>query len=372
MPETDISLWDWRYGQTQAERLCADLLQVEGFSEIDPQCPLGGPDDRKDILCVRERSKWVGAVYFPPTRQKFKDVKDKFNYDFKGVERHKADAFVFLTNQQITPGERAELVQEVAPVPCEVYHQERIRSLLDSPKGYGFRLEYLRIPMTLEEQQSLWSTLKDDITIRLTQQESQLLDLHRKIDIVLERTMDSTGGLTAKSSSMLTTTPKLTQFPTADLQTGHILWIHRIVQDGSGIPAGNSGRFRNVSVWIGKPGSTQKEARFTPPSPEEVPSLLNVLLERWHSQYKDISSVPEAAKIKTLADFHHDFLSIHPFLDGNGRVARVLLQQQAFELTGRYIKARFTEDPATYYDALFAADKGHHDALINLIKANLD
>ena len=151
---TDTTLWDWRYGQTQAERLCADLLQIEGFSDIDPQCPLGGRDGRKDILCIRDGQKWVGAAYFPPTRSDFVVVKDKFVHDFMGVGRHNADAFVFLTNQRLTPGERAELVGVADPKPAEVYHQERIRSVLDSPKGYGMRLEYLRIPMTEEEQHS--------------------------------------------------------------------------------------------------------------------------------------------------------------------------------------------------------------------------
>lgn len=369
---TDTTLWDWRYGQPQAERLCADLLQVEGFSDIDPQCPLGGPDGRKDILCIRDEQKWVGAAYFPPSRSDFADVKDKFVHDFEGVERHNADAFVFLTNQRLTPGERAELVGVAKPKPAEVYHQERIRSLLDSPKGYGLRLEYLRIPMTEEEQHSLWSTLKDDITTRLTRQEAHILDLHRKMDLVLERTMDIAGNLTDRSSSILSTPPKLTQFPTADLQVGHILWIHRILHEGSGFQAANRGRFRNVTVWIGKVGATPEEARFTPPPPEDVPGMLDRLVEQWRSQYADVSAGPELGRIEALSRFHHGFLTIHPFLDGNGRVGRALLQQQAFELTGRFVEARFTEDPVAYYDALSTADKGDLTVLTTLIKANLE
>jgi len=174
---------------------------VEGFSDIDPQCPLGGPDGRKDILCTRGGEDWLAAVYFPPTRSNFNDVKEKFCHDFEGVARHNRDGFAFLTNQPMTPGEHADLAQHAEPVPAELYHRERIRSILDSPKGYGLRLEYLRIPMTEEEQHSLWSTLKDDITGRLTRQEAHILDLHRKMDMVLERTMElATNQVVGRSS----------------------------------------------------------------------------------------------------------------------------------------------------------------------------
>jgi hypothetical protein len=186
---TDTTLWDWRYGQTQAERLCADLLQVEGFSDIDPQSPLGGRDGRKDILCTRNGHHWLAAAYFPPTRVDFKDIKQKFCHDFEGVARHSIDGFVFLTNQPITPGQREDLRDHVEPTPVELYHLERIRSILDSPKGYGLRLEYLRIPMTEEEQYSFWSKSKDDIIGRLERQESHILDLRRKMDMILERDM---------------------------------------------------------------------------------------------------------------------------------------------------------------------------------------
>ena len=42
----------WEYGQTPSERMCAELLKIEGYEEIQPQAPLGGPDGRKDILCL--------------------------------------------------------------------------------------------------------------------------------------------------------------------------------------------------------------------------------------------------------------------------------------------------------------------------------
>ena len=62
---TESALRDWRYGQTQAERLAAALLHLEGFEAVDPQHPLGGPDGLKDSCAARMDS--VG--WLPPTSQ---------------------------------------------------------------------------------------------------------------------------------------------------------------------------------------------------------------------------------------------------------------------------------------------------------------
>lgn len=357
----------------QAERLCAGLLEVEGFTDIDPQAPLGGPDGRKDILCRRDGVDWLAAVYFPPTRSNARDVKDKFCHDLEGVERNDRDAFAFFTNQKLTPGERADLVRAASPFTTELYHQERIRTILDSPKGYGLRFEYLRIPMTESEQHSLWSTLGDDITARLTRQEAGLLDLHRKMDLVLERTR-RLGQPEPIGHSSMETHPvrRLTQFPTADLYVGDLLWIHRLLSDGTGIPWSNRGRFRTVMTWVGGAGSTPETARFIPPPAEDIERLLEDLVAWWRTTYPDVSGASLDHKIRAVCDFHHRFLSIHPFLDGNGQVARALLQQQLLELTGRHLEAKFTEDPEVYYSALSAADTGDLGELTELVSANIE
>jgi fido (protein-threonine AMPylation protein) len=371
-PATDVTLWDWRYGQTLAERLCADLLQVEGFVDVDPQCPLGGPDGKKDILCSKDGEKWLAAIYFPPTRTDFRGVKAKFCDDFKGVSLHKRERFAFFTNQLITPGERSELALCAKPIPVELFHQERIRSILDSPRGYGLRLEYLRIPMTEEEQLSLWSTLKEDLTAGLKRQENRILDLHRKIDVVLERTNRIGSRLDGRSSLEIDPPAELTQFPTANLQLADLFWIHRLLCDRSDLPHTDRGRIRNINVWIGKPGSTPDKARYTPPPPEKIVALLEDLLGRWRAGYKNVSGADENLRIEALTSFHHGFLNIHPFLDGNGRVARALLQQQVFELTGRHLEAAFRDNLPGYFDALSAADGGDYAPLKRMIRINLE
>jgi hypothetical protein len=52
-PATEASVRDWRYGNTQAERLCAAMLYLESFQDVDPQHPLGGPDGLKDVGAPR-------------------------------------------------------------------------------------------------------------------------------------------------------------------------------------------------------------------------------------------------------------------------------------------------------------------------------
>lgn len=68
---TEIRLRDWRGESINAERLCADLLQILGYSDVDPQATPGEPDDKKNILARRDGRLYVTAVHFPPTSPSF-------------------------------------------------------------------------------------------------------------------------------------------------------------------------------------------------------------------------------------------------------------------------------------------------------------
>ncbi len=186
---TEQVLASWRYGSVQAERLAAAVLIVEGYAAVDPQCPLGGPDDLKDFLCMKENRKFVGASYFPPQLKPFRQVKEKFLHDLEGVHRNEAQGLVFLTNQRLTPSQRTELIKlgraEAAEV--DVYHLERIRALLDAPRGYGIRLEFLRIPMTLEEQVDSATESRRIIDAALRHQTEQYADLASRVEASVAR-----------------------------------------------------------------------------------------------------------------------------------------------------------------------------------------
>jgi hypothetical protein len=158
---TEIGLRDWRGGQLNAERLCAGLLHTSGYADVDPQAPVGGPDGKKDILAHRDNHRYVAAVYFPPTVPSFGQIRAKFLADRNGVAINNADGFLFFVNQHLTVGQRKELLGLGGPRD-QIFHLERMRSILDSPRGYGLRLEYLRIAMSSEEQVAFFSTLRQD------------------------------------------------------------------------------------------------------------------------------------------------------------------------------------------------------------------
>jgi len=403
---TEQALQNWRYGQPQAERLSADILMVEGFESVDPQALLGGPDGIKDVVCEKSGQKWIAAAYFPTTLKTYEDIEKKFLNDMKGVSKNKANGIVFFTNQRLTLGERKKLAGHAKPSVSEIYHVERMRTLLDTPKGFFLRLEYLRIPMTQEDQTGLLDEFKDKLSNRFVKQEKaleglrqdmatlmaqstlmpvteaaqsskeQLIEtLQQKIDMIAERTMAISANLAALPSSLKDSrsleSNLARQFPTSSMTSEQLLWLHRALlsSDGDNVPTDMSG-FRRVTVWIG--GTSLDKATFTPMPPIMIAASLDALLARWKEQYLSLLNTDRKPIVKALAEFHYDFLKIHPFLDGNGRVARAILQQQAKELLNKDVYAVFSDDPTSYYDALKNANTGDLSALTALIEVVLE
>lgn len=77
------------------------------------------------------------------------------------------------------------------------------------------------------------------------------------------------------------------------------------------------GKVRTVQNWVGGSSSNPLSAEYVPPAPEEVPELLEDLVA--YVNRTDVSPVVQAALV------HSQFESIHPFVDGNGRVGRALI-----------------------------------------------
>lgn len=368
-----MNLRDWRYGSTQSERLSGAVLHLEGYDSVDPQNPLGGPDGRKDLLCEKGGRRYVAACYFPSTPKEFSDVKEKLLHDNEGVEENGANGLAFFVNQPVTPSQRAELSRLVEPNVLDLFHLERIRTILDSPKGYGVRLEYLRIPMSNEEQLSLLSVINFRVDERLKEQTREIVAMRRSLQQVRMRT-ETMSSILANERSSLDEETNLTRydFPTSDLSVGQLKWVHRIVTEGNSLPLAVRGDLRATEIWIGAEGGSRDEASFIPPPADQVPQMLEELLADWRTVYPGLVGADEETIVQALADFHHRFLTIHPFLDGNGRIARVVLQQQTNELLDRWVSATFTDEPAEYYQTLRDANSGDHEPLIRLIAANLE
>jgi hypothetical protein len=181
--DTELRLQFWRDGSTKAERLASSALRLSGYEEIDPQSPLGGPDGKKDILCLKGGLKWIGAVYFPNAPVRFAAIKNKYKSDLSGAPAE-PKGFVFITNQTLSPSQRKVLNSLALAVGKEsdILHLQQLANLLDSPAGYGVRLQYLSIPMTVEEQLS-WSVDRDRQTVKaLVTNTRELLALRASIE----------------------------------------------------------------------------------------------------------------------------------------------------------------------------------------------
>lgn len=144
------------------------------------------------------------------------------------------------------------------------------------------------------------------------------------------------------------------QLATVPLSGRVLREAHRVLLEGARGTYKSPGRYRTDQNWIGSPGSTIETARFVPVGPD----LLEAGMARWeqylHSEQPD--------RLVQLAVAHAEFEALHPFLDGNGRVGRMivpllmwqwgLIQRPIF-----YISAYFDARRDEYYDRLLAVSR---------------
>lgn len=373
LTDTEIRLQFWRDGSTKAERLAAAALNLAGYEEIDPQSPLGGSDGKKDVLCAKGGLTWVGAVYFPNGTKRFSEIKKKFNSDLAGAPSH-PQGFVFVTNQNITPRQRsilADITQESGKE-FDILHLQKLVNLLDSAPGYGSRIQFLRIPMTIEEQLS-WAVNSDSQTAKaISANTRELLALRSSLERVsadqsqIIRTLGLALPLGTPTPDLISVSSftKDDAFPaiSGEISPALILAFHRLTCFD--LPSRAIGRLRTDDVWLGNRDGDRAE-HIQPPAAQNVPERLNSLCTDWTASYLTLRS--RAQKFEAMARFHAKFLVIHPFLDGNGRVARAVLMQQCLDLFGR-ADMSLMKKGADYYAALKSGDEGDYRALVSLIE----
>lgn len=126
--------------------------------------------------------------------------------------------------------------------------------------------------------------------------------------------------------------------------------IHRELLQGVRGKEKNPGEFRRSQNWIGAANCTLKEARYIPPNVEDMQSAL-ADLERYMNEGDDYDPLIRIALI------HYQFETIHPFLDGNGRVGRLmillyLMQQGYISKPIIYISYFLKKNQIEYYDRM--------------------
>lgn len=115
------------------------------------------------------------------------------------------------------------------------------------------------------------------------------------------------------------------------------------------------GEFRRTQNWIGPPGSTLTEATYVPPQVEDMKEAMGALERFWHAP----SVLPPLVRI-ALA--HYQFEAIHPFLDGNGRIGRLLITlllatENLLPQPLLYLSAYFEQNRREYYARLLAVSQ---------------
>jgi Fic family protein len=125
--------------------------------------------------------------------------------------------------------------------------------------------------------------------------------------------------------------------------------LHRVLMKGVRGDSAAPGEFRRIQNWVGPRGATVATARFVPPPPNDVPGCLGAWEKYMHE--RDLPPLLQAALL------HYQFEAIHPFIDGNGRVGRLmivlfLMERGVLPSPLLYLSAFFEASRGDYYDLL--------------------
>ncbi|MCM1261221.1 MAG: Fic family protein [Butyrivibrio sp.] len=148
---------------------------------------------------------------------------------------------------------------------------------------------------------------------------------------------------------------KATEFAIERLQTiplcnRLIKETHAVLMEGVRGQEKNPGEFRHSQNWIGGQGSTLKNARYIPPSLDDMIDAMSDL-EKYINADDELDPLIRAALI------HYQFETIHPFLDGNGRVGRLLItlflmEKKVLTTPALYISYFLKKNRIEYYDRM--------------------
>ena len=125
---------------------------------------------------------------------------------------------------------------------------------------------------------------------------------------------------------------------------------HAVLMEGVRGQEKNPGEFRRSQNWIGPAGSTLKDARYIPPNTEDMEEAMS-RLEKYINGSEGYDPLIQAALI------HYQFETIHPFLDGNGRIGRLLIllylmERKLLSKPVIYVSYFLKKNQVEYYDRI--------------------
>lgn len=132
---------------------------------------------------------------------------------------------------------------------------------------------------------------------------------------------------------------------------------HEVLLDSVRGAGKSPGEYRRVPNWIGPPGRGIEEARYVPPAAPEIPDAMT----RWE-RYANASADDVPDRLVQLAVLHAEFEALHPFLDGNGRVGRMLIplmlwQWGMVERPHFYVSGFLEAHRSDYYESLLSVSR---------------
>lgn len=173
-------------------------------------------------------------------------------------------------------------------------------------------------------------------------------------DILTERDRASTSDLDVQevSNYVAAMNQGLARLKDLPVSTRLIKEIHAMLLEGVRGTDKTPGEFRTSQNWIGRPGATLENAEFIPPPPAEVGRRMSDLENFIHQA----DALPALVKVALV---HAQFETIHPFLDGNGRLGRLLItfllcSWGVLEKPLLYLSYFFKAHRTEYYNRLMA------------------
>ncbi len=129
---------------------------------------------------------------------------------------------------------------------------------------------------------------------------------------------------------------------------------HKLLLRGIRGSGGEPGEYRRIPVWIGPQGCSQDDAHYVPIDANNIDSAMS----HWEKYIHEGS----ADKLVQLAVLHAEFESIHPFMDGNGRIGRMFIplflwMSNLVQFPLFYVSAYFEANRGAYYEGLLSVSR---------------